>query len=382
MAATAPSMGVRRIAVIAHSPMSLIRFRGALIRALHTRRHRILALAPGLDGTAAATLANLGIATATLPDRPVDGNAFAERQMAKALAEQLAAWKPHIVVSSGPAIAALGTKAGRDAGAETTMLIVNGRPSIDRSASPATGWFSARREQRQRLAGLKAASHIVFHNTADQTWLEGQGVIGAKTQRLLMPGSGIDLAHFAVAPLPDLSNGLVFVMLARFDQASGIQAFCEAAQRVRAKSQSVRFQLAGPTGHGSTAIAPAQLARFQDAVSISGPVEDTRPLIAGAHILVNPAVGEGLPGAVLEAMSMGRPVIVSSDPGCRQTVDERVNGVVVPPGDAAALAEAMESFLRRPDLIPAMARASRIKAERRFDEREVTGQLVAALGLA
>ena len=98
-------------------------------------------------------------------------------------------------------------------------------------------------------------------------------------------------------------------------------------------------------------------------------------------MFVYPAHGEGMPGAVLEAMSMGRPIITTDTPGCRDTVDERVNGCLVPPGNPEALAEAMQSFLRRPELIAAMARASRMKAERRFDQRPVVAALMDVLGL-
>ncbi len=112
-----------------------------------------------------------------------------------------------------------------------------------------------------------------------------------------------------------------------------------------------------------------------------GVLDDVRPAIGRAHVYVYPSRAEGMPRSVLEALAAGRPVITTNSPGCRETVDERVNGCLVPPGDAAALAEAMESFLKRPDLIPAMARASRIKAERRFDAREVNKVLLEVLGL-
>jgi glycosyltransferase involved in cell wall biosynthesis len=84
---------------------------------------------------------------------------------------------------------------------------------------------------------------------------------------------------------------------------------------------------------------------------------------------------------VLEALAMGRPVITTNAPGCRDTVDERVNGCLVSPGDPAALAAAMQTFLKRPDLIPHLARASRAKAERRFDATAVNATLIQILGV-
>ena len=83
-----------------------------------------------------------------------------------------------------------------------------------------------------------------------------------------------------------------------------------------------------------------------------------------------------------EALAAGRPVIVADIPGSRETVDERVNGCLVEPGNAGELAGAMESFLKRPDLIPAMARASRLKAERKFDVRDVNASWFKILGIS
>lgn len=111
------------------------------------------------------------------------------------------------------------------------------------------------------------------------------------------------------------------------------------------------------------------------AVEVLGELADIRPALAAAHVSVLPSHSEGMPRAVLEALAMGRPVITSDIPGARETVDERVNGVLVPPSQVEPLVAAMESFLKRPDLIAAMARASRQKAERRFDAAAVNAVL-------
>jgi glycosyltransferase involved in cell wall biosynthesis len=116
-------------------------------------------------------------------------------------------------------------------------------------------------------------------------------------------------------------------------------------------------------------------------VEYLGAVDDVRPLFARTHVFVYPSPREGMPRQVLEAMAAGRPIITTNAPGCRDTVDERVNGCLAAPGDADGLTAAIESFLKRPDLIPAMSRASRLKAERRFDVREVNRTVLDALGL-
>jgi glycosyltransferase involved in cell wall biosynthesis len=259
------------------------------------------------------------------------------------------------------------------------VLIVNGMTSLGLDEEMRQGWLSGRAKRRAVRAALADADLVVFHNPDDPRRLVSDGLLAADHPRLVTPGSGIDLAHFADRPLPSLDGGLSFAMLARLDRSSGALKFAAAADRIKAKAPTTCFVLAGPPGEGPAALSPRHPALA--AVEMAGFVDDVRPIIAAAHVVVHMSRSEGLPGAVLEALAMGRPVIAADCPGSRQTVDERVNGVLVPPGDTGALGDAMESFLRRPDLMPAMARASRAKAERLFDVRDVTRTMMAALDL-
>ncbi len=112
-----------------------------------------------------------------------------------------------------------------------------------------------------------------------------------------------------------------------------------------------------------------------------GSVPDVRPLLAAAHVLVLPSYGEGTPRSVLEAMAMGRPVIATDVPGCRQTVVPGENGLLVPARDAASLARAMTSLVDAPGRLAEMGAASRRLAEERFDVNAVNRTILDALGL-
>jgi glycosyltransferase involved in cell wall biosynthesis len=116
-------------------------------------------------------------------------------------------------------------------------------------------------------------------------------------------------------------------------------------------------------------------------VQYIGPQADPRPLMARTHAFVMPAIGDAVPAQLIEAIALGRPVITTTSRGCRAAVDGGTNGMLVPPGDPAALAIAMARLLLRPDLIPSMARASRSLAESRYDSRRINAQLLNALGL-
>jgi len=102
-----------------------------------------------------------------------------------------------------------------------------------------------------------------------------------------------------------------------------------------------------------------------------------KPWLAQASVYVLPSYyREGVPRSTQEAMAMGRPIITTDAPGCRETVVEGVNGFLVPPRDVGALAEAMERFIEEPSLIETMGRESRRLAEERFDVCKVNARLI------
>lgn len=370
--------GVRRVAVIAHAAETLVRFRGPLIREIAERRHRVLAIAPDLGPGDADDLERLGVETANVVLGPADAGLLADRRTAKSVTAQLAAFAPHIVLSSGPRSAAFGAIAGRKVGART-ILIVNGLAALGLPPASSAPWLLSRAARWRAKAALAAADVVVFHNTADRAYLVAAGLLGPQQKSFVQPGSGVDLQRWAEAPLPPLQGGLVFLMAGRLARSTGADTFAVAAALVKSQAPHVTFLLAGPQGSGPEGLAPDDL--DNGAFEYLGALDDIGPALTRSHVFVYPAHGEGMPGAVLEAMSMGRPIITTDTPGCRDTVDERVNGCLVPPGNPEALAEAMQSFLRRPELIAAMARASRMKAERRFDQRPVVAALMDVLGL-
>lgn len=374
-----PSSGVRRIAVIAHAATSLIRLRGPLIREIADRRHRVLAIAPDLEPGAADDLERRGVETATVTLEPDSAGLLADRRTAMGVLAQLQAFAPHIVLSSGPRSAVFGAIAGRKVGAHT-VLVVNGLSALGLPSAASDTWLTSRATRWRAKAALAAADVVVFHNTADRSYLRSTGLLQAHQKTLLQPGSGVDLERWAETPLSSMDGGLVFLMAGRLARSTGADTFARAADLVKSQAPKAKFLIAGPEGHGPDGLTVADV--IKGALVYLGAPEDIGPAIAGCHVLVHPSHGEGMPAAVLEAMSMGRPIITTETAGCRDTVDERVNGCLVPPGNPEALADAMQSFLRRPELIPAMARASRRKAELGFDQRLVVSELIHAMGLS
>lgn len=368
--ATAAEAGFKRVAIIAPSARAIARARDGLIRDMVSRRHRVLAIARDVEAGDAQALAALGADVKQLIVKPPLISALADHAEIAALAQLLADWQPHSVLASGGHIGAIGALAAARARVPHNLLLVNGLGGGDVG--------SAGRLLRK---AVKAASGVMFHNRDDAKAVTEAGLLPAGLKCTIVPGAGVDLERYRPLPLPPFADGLVFAMVSRLTRAHGVPEFLAAARLVKASAARAQFLLAGPIDKADDGLAK-EIAAAAGNVTYLGDVVDVTSVHARAHVAVYPSRGEGAPRAVMEAMASARPILTTDSAGCRDMVDERVNGCLVLAGDAAKLAAGMESFLKRPDLIPAMARASRGKAERLFDERDASRATLEALALA
>jgi glycosyltransferase involved in cell wall biosynthesis len=152
---------------------------------------------------------------------------------------------------------------------------------------------------------------------------------------------------------------------------------------IKAEYPEAKFQLLGPFDDHPSAISKSEIESWQleGDVEFLGGTPDVRPFLGNCHVFVLPSYREGTPRTTLEAMSIGRPVVTTDVPGCRETVIDGTNGFLVPPGDAQSLAHAMKRFLESPELIPDMGMKSREIAENKYDVNKVVAVMMDAMGL-
>jgi glycosyltransferase involved in cell wall biosynthesis len=240
----------------------------------------------------------------------------------------------------------------------------------------------SRQLQKTLLSLAFKLSHtVIFFNQENHKLLQQQNLLADSLRQFPVNGSGVDLRRFPPAPLPPLDRGVMFFYAGPLDRRNGITEFCNAARQLQTKPGHNKCLVAGPEIRGPHAFPLSALKRYRDVVQYLGPKADPRPYMARTHVFVFPARGDSVPQALIEAVAMGRPIITSTARGCRVAVREGINGMIVPPGDANALAGAMARLLQRPDLIPSMARASRQLAEAEFDSRRINMLLRNALDL-
>ena len=226
-----------------------------------------------------------------------------------------------------------------------------------------------------------ARAHVVFFQNADDRALFVERRLVRAGQARLLPGSGIDLDHYRPVPLPE--GPPTFLLIARLLGDKGVREYVAAARMLRAEMTEARFQLLGPIDRDNrSAVTQGEVDAWaaEGVVDYLGTADDVRPAIAAASVVVLPSYREGLPRTLLEGAAMGRPLVATDAPGCRDLVDDGVNGLLCAVRDAGLLADAMRRMAALdPETLGAMARASRDKAERGYDERLIADAYVGAL---
>ena len=227
---------------------------------------------------------------------------------------------------------------------------------------------------------LKYADFTFFQNQDDYDFFLSRGLV-KKYGTALLPGSGVDCEHFS--PLSGLNplkeSQLTFLMVSRLLKDKGVYEFVEAARQVKELHPKARFQLLGRRDVRNPNVLPESDLKSWDnqgLVSWSGEVSDVRPIMAKSNVVVLPSYREGIPRALLEAAAMAKPIITTDAVGCREVVDDEINGLLVPVKDAPALARAMERMINDLEMRKHMGKAGRKKIEREFDEKIVIQKIL------
>jgi glycosyltransferase involved in cell wall biosynthesis len=220
---------------------------------------------------------------------------------------------------------------------------------------------------------FRKASRVFFQNEHDRAVFLDAKIVHQHRAKLL-PGSGVDLTAFSLAPLPDGEQPVRFLLVARMLKDKGVVVFVEAARVVLDKHPEVKFQLLGPIDAGSrTAIEVSEIDAWvaEGVVDYLGSQTDVRPALRQVHCVVLPSYyHEGTPRSLLEAAAIGRPLISTEMPGCRDAVLPGVSGFLVAPRRTDQLAQAMQDFI---DLSAneriAMGQAGRRHMEETYNEQ-------------
>jgi len=367
------------VVVLGSYAPSLVNFRGSLIETLAGRGYRVMALAPAIDAGVAARLRALGAEPLDISIVNNSLNPFKTFGSLRQLVRIFRELAPEAVISYTVKPVTLGSIAAARAGVPNIVALVTGLGFAFTEGGGLKRLIS--RTVASNLYGfaLRRCSSIIFQNPDDRDHFRGLGLLPEGTRVTVVNGSGIDLAAFPKAPL---TNAPRFLMISRLLGDKGVREYGKAAIRVKSRFPDAAFQLVGYFDQSPDAILQSELDEMiAGGVDYVGKLDDVRPAIAGCSVYVLPSYREGTPRSVLEAMAMGRPIITTDAPGCRETVEPGRNGFLVPPRETEPLAAAMKRFIAEPGLITAMGEQSRALAERKFEVGSVNNAIIDAAGL-
>lgn len=297
-------------------------------------------------------------------------------------------WKPEIVHQFSIKPVTYGTIAARLA---RIPMIINTIPGL--------GYvFSDTEKERKilrtivlllyRIAG-KLSDFMFFQNEDDKRFFINHKIV-SKDKTSVIPGSGVDTQHYSQDKVnKNISdqtkkeinyepNQIIILMVSRMLYDKGIAELAECSERIKAIKPEVRFLLAGPLDPLNPAHIPLNnIEKWQkeNKIEYLGRRSDIRELIDLSDIVVLPTYyREGKPKFLLEAASMGKPIITTDVPGCRDIVENGENGFLVPVKDVESIFKAIIKLINNSELRRKMGENSRKRAEKEFDEKIVVEQ--------
>ncbi|MBI6605755.1 MULTISPECIES: glycosyltransferase family 4 protein [Pseudomonas] len=371
--------------LIASYADSLINFRGPLVDALRAQGQEVHVAAPDMPPGSAVRvhLEQKGVVVHEIPLRRVGMNPFADLLTLVALCKLMRDIKLDSVLAYTVKPVIYGLLAARIMKVKRRFALITGLGYAFQSAGSQAGGARAMLKalvQRLYALALSSATRVFFQNPDDEALFKQLRLVSVDTPSTVVNGSGVDVNDFKVAPFPE---HLSFLLIGRLLGDKGVREFVSAARAVKSKHAHVIFKIAGWIDENPNAIAREELEAWivEGTVEYLGRLKDVRPAIANSSVYVLPSYREGTPRTVLEAMAMGRAVITTDAPGCRETVIDGVNGFLVPVQKVDELTTAMLSFAENPHLVSMLGNKSRELAELKYDVKKVNAAMLQGMGI-
>lgn len=363
---------------------SLLKFRGSLIEALLNAGLKVHVAAPGLAAgdPVGQRLVAMGVTVHDIPLRRTGMSPLADFGTALALWRVMRLIRPSFVMAYTVKPVVYGMLAAWGAGVPHRFALITGLGYA----------FQAQKDDGLKrvllhsvvkmlyTAALRRTNKVFFQNPDDEALFRSLRILAPKASTVVVNGSGVDIVAYQPAPIPETPH---FLMIARLLGDKGVREYAEAAKRIRQIYPNIVCSLVGWIDEGPDAIHADELEAWVAAGTLNylGRRNDVRTAIAACSVYVLPSYREGTPRTVLEAMAMGRPVITTDAPGCRETVIEGQNGYMVPVRSIDGLVQAMQHFICNPSLAVSMGIRSREVAEDKYDVNKVNDSMLRAMNI-
>jgi glycosyltransferase involved in cell wall biosynthesis len=355
-----------RIALVCNTAWAIYTYRRGLLRMLTARGADVTIIAPR-DRTF-EPLAAMGCRCVELPVASKGTDPRQDLKTLMALYREYRATRPHLVFHYTIKPNIYGSVAAKLAGVPSIAVTTGlGYTFIQKSRA-------AQIAKRLYRFAFRFPREVWFLNRDDHQAFVDEKLLAHPERARLLHGEGVDLDDFARVPLPARED-FVFILIGRLLWDKGVAEYVDAARSLKTRYPHARFQLLGPVGvDNPSAISRTDVEQWtrENVIEYLGEAHDVRPLIAAADCVVLPSYREGVPRTLMEASAMGRPIVATDVPGCREVVEHGVNGLLCEVRSASSLASQLERMLNAShEERAAMAQRGREKVAREFDEKQV-----------
>lgn len=369
-----------KIILFANTEWYLFNFRLSLAKALQAQGHEVLLISP--PGEYGARLQAQGLRWEALPMDRRSLNPLQELRLLAYLWRLYRREQPALVhhftikcVVYGSIAALLARVPARVNAVAGMGYVFTSNDAKARVLRPAV-----RALLRWALGGRGA--RLILQNPDDASQFLRARLVSEESMHLI-PSSGVDCTRFNThsANRPGADQPLRVVLAARLLRHKGLFEFVEASRLLQQRGRNVVFLLAGTPDDGNPdSVSEGTVRGWVEAglVQWLGHVDDMVPLLQGCNVMALPSYyGEGLPRSLIEASASGLALITTDIPGCRQAIDDGVTGLMIPPRNSEALADAIERLDEDRGLTERLGIAARAKSMAEFDERIVIANTLA-----
>lgn len=372
---------MNKLAIITTQAFSLCNFRGPLIQELVSRGWVVYAFASDYTSSTKETVTSLGAIPVDFKMSRTGINPALDFLSCLQLAIKLRKLRPNKVLSYFIKPVIFGTIASYFAGVPNRFAMIEGAGYIytaEASGNRLTRFLLRYLVSFLYKISLSKVRRVFMLNPDDVSLFVDEGMVNYESVQLIS-GIGVQLEHYYFAQ--PVLNPVCFILIARLLREKGIYDYINAAKIVKKTYPDVRFLLLGSvdSNPGSIQVSDVKSWVEEGIIEWPGQVVDVRNSLMQASVFVLPSYREGLPRSTQEAMAMGRAVITTDVPGCRETVQQGVNGFLVPARDPEALADAMLQFIEQPELIKTMGINSRKIAEVKFNVHEINKIIIKSM---
>ncbi|WP_426690160.1 glycosyltransferase family 4 protein [Rhodanobacter ginsengiterrae] len=369
-----------RFLLVASFPDSIVQFRGALISALRIAGVEVHVAAPGLLGrdSVRTELERLGATVHSISLDRVGTNPIGDALSFLSLFNLMRSVRPNTVLCYTVKPVIYGSLAAWLARVPRRFALITG---LGYAFTAERKGILSKIVRYLYAFVLRRVEKVFFQNPDDEALFRRSRILLSSVPSVVVNGSGVEVVDFAVRAMP--AGRTVFLMIGRLLGDKGVREYAAAAKLVRKTYPDVRCLLVGWIDDNPDSIVESELDSWvaEGDIEFLGRLEDVRPAIASCNVYVLPSYREGTPRTVLEAMAMGRPVITTDAPGCRETVVDGENGFLIPTKSVDALVVAMKHFVDDPFLAQKMGARSRLIAVNKYDVHKVNALMLREMGI-